>query len=886
MNITAKRIFKYTVMPGVVPMFRDLAQSGFSNVAFLMAQILNMAKLLPAGHPYLRAVNMGRFGIRHVLAESGRNLTFDRSHIDQIVIYFAILLAFVLLVVQCALLLLSLLVQPALAAMPANYGEFFVTDNPLYDIAFILLDSVFGVPDMFESCVEQMVACNHNPLDGNPGMDASGPVYTSFPSAFHLGLQQLFRLYSITLMIIAVLIFCYFIVTMIGETAQDGTPFGRRFNHVWAPLRMVVALGLLVPIGTFGLNSGQYITLFAAKWGSGFATNAWILFNDTLTGTYLGDQEDLIAQPKIPDLDQLIKFMLVAQTCRHAYANVHEDMAIGQTNEIRPYLVRDPLMAPIAQLWIGTTWDQGVRWSQNRTMVVHWGYQNPEGAPGVKGNVAPLCGALNLPMVDMDEPGAVYLQRFYYTFLQNLYQAFDNDGRIIARRNAATINDPQQAAAETDRYQRIEMYYAQMRIALENGVAIQRASAEVEADALELYGWAGASIWYNKVAQMNGAVTNAVFNIPRPKLWPHVLEKVLKEKQQTDSSFTEATKFDRRLGGDKDTVDFSEFEHDLYEATSDAYKILKEDGGRLMDEHSSTTGNWLVDMINFLLGTEGLMNIRENVDVHPLAQLSAIGKSLIESTIRNLALATGAGIVTVATSSGVTQVASSLLVTFAMIGLTAGFALHYVIPFLPFLYFFFSVGGWIKGIFEAMVGVPLWALAHIRIDGQGLPGDAAVNGYFLIFEVFLRPILMLFGLLGSILIFAAAVRVLNDIWDLVIHNVGGFDLENQADPDLTDIEFYRNAIDQFFFLIIYTIMVYLLGISSFKMVYLVPNNILRWMGASVATFGDQSQDPTEGLMQTVAIGGGSVSSQLSGAAKQGGAAAQGLADMATGRKPT
>ena len=62
--------------------------------------------------------------------------------------------------------------------------------------------------------------------------------------------------------------------------------------------------------------------------------------------------------------------------------------------------------------------------------------------------------------------------------------------------------------------------------------------------------------------------------------------------------------------------------------------------------------------------------------------------------------------------------------------------LFYIIPFMPFIYFFFAVGTWVKAIFEAMVGVPLWALAHIRIDGQGLPGDAAMNGYYLLLEIF------------------------------------------------------------------------------------------------------------------------------------------------------
>jgi conjugal transfer/type IV secretion protein DotA/TraY len=370
---------------------------------------------------------------------------------------------------------------------------------------------------------------------------------------------------------------------------------------------------------------------------------------------------------------------------------------------------------------------------------------------------------------------------------------------------------------------------------------------------------------------MNGAVTTASFNIPNPKLWPAVLEYVAQERRQHDSEISSIDRFNREMA-DGYTVQFDPASHvNIYDAEYDAYHVFEtEDGGRVNQEQISQTGNPAIEIINFLFGTEGLFNIRENDEVHPLAQLSSVGKSLIESTIRNLGIAGILGIASDSSHGNTTGISSSFMLTCAMIGLTAGFALHYVIPFLPFLYFFFSVGGWIKGIFEAMVGVPLWALAHIRIDGQGLPGDAAANGYYLLFEIFLRPILMLFGLLGSILIFAALVRVLNGIFDLVTHNVGGFDIENAANPDWTDLEFYRNAIDEFFFTVIYTMLVYMLGVSSFKMVYLVPNQILRWMGASVSTFGDQSDDPTQGMMKTVAFGGGSAFNQMKGVAQQGG----------------
>ena len=57
-----------------------------------------------------------------------------------------------------------------------------------------------------------------------------------FPFPIHMGLHRLFAVYSMGLLVIAVFIAGYFIATILAETAQSGTPFGRRFNKMWAPM--------------------------------------------------------------------------------------------------------------------------------------------------------------------------------------------------------------------------------------------------------------------------------------------------------------------------------------------------------------------------------------------------------------------------------------------------------------------------------------------------------------------------------------------------------------------------------------------------------------------------------------------------------------------------
>jgi len=302
----------------------------------------------------------------------------------------------------------------------------------------------------------------------------------------------------------------------------------------------------------------------------------------------------------------------------------------------------------------------------------------------------------------------------------------------------------------------------------------------------------------------------------------------------------------------------------------------------------SATGNIVIDVINMIFGTAGLFDMRANADVHPLAQLSALGKGIMNSTIGQILIGmvgvggqVVGGLAGMNTVSQLSGVASSFTFSIASIGMTAGFLLFYILPFMPFIYFFFAFIGWIKGIFEAMVGIPLWALAHIRIDGEGLPGDAAINGYFLLLEIVIRPILIIFGMLASITIFAASVQILNDIFDLVVTNLAGYNQAQDAtaDASITDPAYYRGPVDQFFYTVIYAVIVYLLATSSFKLIDTIPNQILRWAGQSVSSFNDQRQDPAEGLSQYAAFGGVQIFGQGMSALQQGG---QGLGAAARG----
>lgn len=1060
-SIGTKQVLGYMLLPALLPRLKVLLGDGFSHVAYFIAVLYRMVGLIPASHPYLRGSNVGRYGVFDVVSEAANHLKLRRENIDQIIIFLLILVGLVVLSVQVVLLIASIFMPIAQAAPLA--GMLYFTDprsaaDLANDISFVLLDRVFGVPGIFNSCVTVAgQACreigmatvdagnNASPTHlvewddgtmGTAGLGAHGFFYSltdfipstttlsvaAHPTTFHVALHGLFRLYSMGILVIAMMILLYYVVAVVIETAQTGTPFGRRFNGVWAPIRFVFALGLLIPIAATGtapatsvggtsaggLNAAQYITLYAAKFGSTFATNAWFVFMNSLqcvqystdvtvggaaknpvctastmpvanaqgarnysgSPTVLGVSDNLVTLPAAPDIRSLIEFNMLAKAC---YYDSLCNLDAGSLDTSAAVASRCPWMAgnmgfyegaaaagpgavpkviPASPVHCGT--DPGAirtpagaieadkqcgvmpYLARNTTInryryFMHTPYHNATvagaGGPmnaidfyekkdiairyGVRdqahkkhtGDVLPLCGEIRLMTSDLGEAGAKYIRHRYYGLLQNMWQettntdtneAFSMDD--FARRYvynalnapAETDKNHQKSATSEEKNVLYKYWHDRYVLAIKEGQIVQRHAGNFRIPQVVLRrGWAGAGIWYNRLAEVNGALVTAARRTGDIVSRPTVMEKVYVEK----SKIEEKIPTEERYNPEGASASFKLSTADdksatlYYKVYSDwRYDVAADIAG------NKKTNNAVIDVISTLFGVSGLFDMRENADTHPLTQLVAIGKSLVESAIVMLAFGFVGGMV----EPGIADIGISI----ATIGLTAGFVLYYVLPFMPFLYFYFAVGGWVKAIFEAMVGVPLWALAHMRIDGDGLPGEAGLSGYMLIFEIFLRPVMILFGLVASMNIFAAMVFVLNDIFDLLVANLAGADAKAVADattgaatPESASLlQNVRGSVDQFFYTVIYAIIVYMIGMSCFKMVDMVPQQILRWMGQSVSAFGENQTDVAGQLTQYAAIGGMQVVGKLGNAVKAGqGAARSGMeaaaASGAGGAKP-
>lgn len=922
-QITGGGVLKYTFLPGIWPRLKHLFNSGFSFVAICMLSVFLAVRLLPPTHPYLRPENREKLSIFQVMAAGGRNVVWDLKHIDQALVYVMILVGFIALIVQFLILAFMLLVGPALAA--GAIDTYFVPANPEQDYALRLLDLIFGVPaagggagSFFGSCVAAGGAGTCLDYRGNP-LPAYG---AQFPFPVHAGLHSMLEFYNWTIIIVGFLILIYYIVTLLAETTVHGTFWGQRANTTWVPVRLIIFFALILPVPLYvsgerdsiGFNTAQVVTLNVAYFGTGMASNIWQRFNEVSTDGYLGNLQNLIARPsEAPSINGILQYMSVVKTCKYGEA-------AQNYRYIDAYIVRSSFGGDNCLPLAGTTFENAKAFALNDDIHIRFGERAKteveEVAPSVYGGgvmipcqpnppnledmeekyktqlgyVMPHCGEITIPassavMAGMDGDGAFSddMEERNFSIIQAMWQRAEIDeiAQNIKDRNILTPAAPPPMPDVNEVIALIREYQTQLNEGMQAAIDTALDSGYFDVpQSLTNCGWFCAAIWYNRVAEINGVITSSVFNMPNIVTWPRVMAEVQAQRNAFSNTVPMREMFAPTLANgemaefddERDQV-LATMLNDAYTFWYDEYNNLSFSNGagdneQFLPTAVSTTGNPVRDMLSELFGLSGLYDMRQNPDVHPLAQLSVLGKSMIDATVRNFGLGMGAtiagrlggmsGIVNEDISDIMQGPVASFMLTFGMISLTIGFVLFYVLPFLPFIYFFFAVSGWIQSIFEAMVGLPLWALAHLRIDGQGMIPQGATSGYFLILDILLRPTLVVFSLVGCISIFSGMVHVLNEMYDFVSANIGGYNLRASVgaaagtpapdNPNPFDLDMYRSPIDQFFFTVTYAIIVYMMATSIFKLIDMLPNNLLRWMGESVKTFGELDGDPANELL--------------------------------------
>ena len=121
------------------------------------------------------------------------------------------------------------------------------------------------------------------------------------------------------------LIIIFVLISGILDTANEGNPLGKTLSTMWVPLRMVLAMGLVLPLSG-GYSTMQIGVLWVAGHGVGLANTVW---NEALD--HIDNKGSLYPPPTNMDFEQFAAGMLNSRTCMHAINYIDRNINIVES---------------------------------------------------------------------------------------------------------------------------------------------------------------------------------------------------------------------------------------------------------------------------------------------------------------------------------------------------------------------------------------------------------------------------------------------------------------------------------------------------------------------------------------------------------------------------
>src|SRR3990167_2200057 len=184
-------------------------------------------------------------------------------------------------------------------------------------------------------------------------------------------------------------------------------------------------------------------------------------------------------------------------------------------------------------------------------------------------------------------------------------------------------------------------------------------------------------------------------------------------------------------------------------------------------------------------------------------------------TINPIALGTG---LTMSPMGEAVKAAVGLVTPFifVMIGslYSLGALLGIYVHLIPFVIFTVGVIGWFIAVIEVMVAAPIVALGILSPGGQHDILGRAEPALMLVFNLFLRPVLMVFGLMAAMLLSVVVVNLINAgflaVMEQIISHPGLF--------------------EQILFIAAYVSLLVTALNKTFSLIYMIPERVLTYIG--------------------------------------------------------
>lgn len=642
------------------------------------------------------------------------------------------------------------------------------------------------------------------------------------------------------------LIIGYVFLTGVLNSAHEGNPLGRMYSTMWVPLRMVVALALVLPFSG-GYSTMQIGVMWLAGHGIGLANSTWNAALDHITST------GTLYPPQITvDYENTAMRILESRVCMHGintadrHINVEEKpveiVDDDQVVSVRSSGTTEAPLVPVqhrvmqrydsvyglagAGIAYGAAWLSGF----------------PNGIPRSYGSNP--CGSITLEFAEIDEGTAIDIPvRSYQNKVIAAHAQLDEDLDSLAREIVLSTVDETAPAPDQAAYNlAVNNFKTEYQKAISDALS-EIASARVSK-------WAGGN---PDAAGMTVGARDAGWISVGAWYWD--LQRVNAETQKMVSVKAE-------LVGPTEAA----LEHDDYQSFMDglaAYSqnMLVTDPATGTPVNAMERSTYADDnaTLGFVMGrVESVINFSLS-EPDPVAGLANVGHVIIgtfetaltAAFVSDLAacvaddtseavggLIGGAARPVTSTLCRMTNKALWSLVGAGLLLIPIALMLAFYLPATPMILWIMGVAGWFVMLIEAVIAAPIWAVSHAMPEGSGFIGERAKAGYMVALSVFLRPALAIFGFFASMLLVIVMLKVVMLIFLPAMSGMIGDSISG--------------VVTAVAMLGIFTVLIIQIAHRAFGLIHEVPDKVLRYIGGGSENLGEASQEQQS---RSVFVGG-------------------------------
>jgi conjugal transfer/type IV secretion protein DotA/TraY len=670
-------------------------------------------------------------------------------------------------------------------------------------------------------------------------------------------LNKMFKSFNTVVMALAFILLMYILIFVIGNMASRGEFLGKKNDSPWWIARTMVGVGCCVPL-KFGYSLIQIFMMWVVVQGVGAADTLWSNVVDYLSkdgGSLLSADDLQSTAVGISNIDNTYTILQSLTCMQQEYYNSKSQVWINGRMTTSPFKGSYDF-TPKAE----TTTDGLVKVKLDYYAANPGASSQYSSVPHLEadasGNIKPSttqfykipdddhsCGYVQWKAANTsgDDAANATLRNAENSGLQDLISTLTTTATDIVK----AANNGDKSAFNGDESNPLETSTKYLNNVLKDAQEQQQQ------------------------AQSSTDDSSSIWNDMKDKGWMNAggyyLDIVLQNASTLDSDLTKLDDSFKVVGPGTNSAIGTSSDSAKQDASS-PWKYLNDIYQQTIGASSSTSAGDVASSLGTTIQDQldlvGALNIND-----PIVDIAILGNVILEAVIAAWAvllvalgvIASGLSVVSyfipaVSTLYQVAVLGFAPLIALMAALFSAGMLMAIYIPMIPYIIFTFAAIGWLIAVLETMIAAPLVAIGLLDIHGQHEVLGRAEPAVQLLINVFLRPTLMLFGLLGGIIISRVALIFMNATFWHMEDAING--LFSQTTGDILYLLYLM------IFICLWVLLVIGIVNRSYSLIHIIPDRVLSWLGWQ-SQFGEYSK----GAEQEIKQGFKGASGQIGGMGK-------------------